>query len=285
MGILLALIALFSWGLGDFLIEKSTRRFGDWVALFYIAAFGSIVLFPFVYKDIIPSLSVHGILLLIASVVILFAGLLDFEALRIGKISVIEPMYALEIPVAAILAAYVIHEKLSASQIIFMIALMIGIFLISTRSFHAFKSIHTEKGIWQALIATIGMGAVNFLFGVGSRETSPLMVNWFTSFFIAIVTLVYLIFTSRANEIVADIKKRKLLVLGVSLFDNLAWVAFSYSMLFIPIAIATGISEGYIAFAGALGLVINKEKLKSHQWAGFFLVVISVVLLAFVTDK
>jgi multidrug transporter EmrE-like cation transporter len=56
-------------------------------------------------------------------------------------------------------------------------------------------------------------------------------------------------------------------------------------MLLIPIGVATGISEGYIAFAGGLGLVFNKEKLKAHQWVGFLLAVAAVVALAIITDK
>jgi len=285
MGILLALVALLSWGLGDFLIQRSARKFGDWVALFYITAFASIVLFPFVYGDIIHSISAHGVLLWVASFVLLFAGLLDFEALRVGKISVIEPIFALEIPIAAILALAVIHEQLSFLQAISVAALVIGILLISTTAFENFKKIHAEKGVWQAALATIGVGIANFLFGIGSRVTSPLMINWFTSVFIALVAFTYLASTSRLKEVGDNLKTGKLLVLNVAFFDNLAWIAFSYAMLFIPIAIATGISEGYIAFAGALGLFFNKEKLERHQWAGFFLVIVSVVLLAFITKE
>ena len=111
------------------------------------------------------------------------------------------------------------------------------------------------------------------------------MINWFTSIFIAIVALIYLASTSRMKEIGDGFKGEGSLILSVSFFDNLAWVAFSYAMLFIPIAIATGISEGYIAFAGLLGLVFNKEKLGRHQWIGFSLVVISIVLLALITNK
>jgi len=283
MGILLAFVALLSWGLGDFLIQRSARKFGDWVALFYITAFAAVVLFPFVYNDIARSLSAHGVLLWATSFVILLAGLLDFEALRIGKISVIEPIYALEIPVAAFLAAYVIHEQLSLLQIIFIATLVAGIFLVSITSFQRLKKIGAEKGVWQAVLGTIGVGAVNFLFGVGSRETSPLMINWFTSIFIALVALIYLASASRLHELGDNLKNGKALIVGVGLFDNLAWVAFAYSMLYIPIAVATGISEGYIAFAGALGLLLNKEKLRAHQWAGFVLAVVSVVLLALVT--
>lgn len=285
MGILLALTALFSWGLGDFLIQRSARKFGDWAALFYITAFAAIVLFPFVYKEIVPSLSAHGMLLWAASFVILFAGLLDLESLRIGKISVIEPIYAIEIPVAALLAAYAIHERLSTPQIIFIVTLMAGIVLVATTSFQHFKKIDAEKGVWQAVLGNIGMGTSAFLFGLGSRATSPLMINWFTSAFIAVVVLIYLAFASRLHELSDNFKNGKTLIFNIGFFDNLAWVTFSYAMLYIPIAVATGISEGYIAFAGALGLLFNKEKLRRHQWVGFFVVVISVVLLALVTKE
>ncbi|MCX6716650.1 MAG: hypothetical protein NTV72_01875 [Candidatus Taylorbacteria bacterium] len=53
MGIALALITVFAWGIGDFLIQKSSRKFGDWIALFFIALISVVVLTPFVWKDII----------------------------------------------------------------------------------------------------------------------------------------------------------------------------------------------------------------------------------------
>jgi drug/metabolite transporter (DMT)-like permease len=285
MGILLALTALISWGLGDFLIQRSARKFGDWVALFYVTAFGAIVLFPFVLNDLVSSFTFHSALLWLAAVVTLFFALLDFEALRVGKISVIEPIYAFEIPVAALLAAYFVHERLTAIQILLIFSVMLGIFLISTRSFSHFKRIHLEKGVWFAAFATIGMGMANVLFGVGSRVTSPLVVNWVVDTFIAIICLVYLFSTGQARKIGIDVKNNARPILTVGFFDKLAWVSFSYAMLFIPIAVATGISEGYIAFAGGLGLIFNKEKLKKHQWVGFVLAAIAVIALAIVTDK
>lgn len=285
MGILLAVTALLSWGLGDFLIQRSARKFGDWMALLYITAFGAIVLFPFVVNSIASSFASHGILLWIAAIVTLFFALLDFESLRVGKISIVEPIYAFEIPVAAVLAAYFAHEHLTMAQSILIISVMAGIFLISTRSFNHLKQIRIEKGVWVAVFGTIGMGTANFLFGVGSRATNPLVVNWFADIFVALVCLCYLFFSGRMHEIAADLKNNRRLIFTVSFLDNLAWVAFSYAMLFIPIGVATGISEGYVAFAGSLGLVFNKEKLKVHQWVGFLLAVVAVVALAIITDK
>jgi len=286
MGILLAFLALFSWGLGDFLIQRSARKFGDWVALFYITAFASIILFPFIYHDLIRFVLQNKSLfiLLAAGLITLFAALLDFEALRIGKISVIEPVYAFEVPVTVLLAMLFINEYLNLIQAILVFGIMFGIFLVGTRSFHHFKNIHLEKGVWYALFATIGMGAVNFLFGLGARQVSPLMINWFTSFFIALVSLFYLASKSRLNEIYSDWKGHKRLILGVSIVDNMAWVAFAYSTLYIPIAVTTAVSESYIALAATLGFIFNHEKLKKHQWVGLLLVLAAIIILSSITD-
>jgi drug/metabolite transporter (DMT)-like permease len=285
MGILLAVTAMFSWGLGDFLIEKSARKFGDWIALFYITAFGAIVLFPFVYADIGAAFTSHASILWIASMIMLLAALFDFEALRIGKISVVEPIFAFEVPVAGFFAAVLIGERLAPMQIFFIAILVVGIFLVSTRSFSHFKNLHLERGTGYAIIAMVGMGLSSFLFGLGARETSPLMINWASDLFIAVISIFYLSLSGKLSEITQDFRTNKRLILNVGFFDNLAWIAFSYAMLYIPIAIAVGVSEGYIAFAGGLGLLFNKEKLKTHQWVGFCLSAAAIIALAAVTDR
>lgn len=229
MGILFAFGALLSWGVGDFLIQRSTRRFGNWVALFFITTFATIVLFPFVYQELGPLFTGGGlalVLLLLATCVIFIASLLDLEALRVGKISVVEPIYAFEVPVTALLGTLVIREVLASSQIIFMVVLIAGLLLVFIHSFSHFKKIKLESGVLLALAATLCMGTANFLFGFAARTSSPLLVNWFTSTFIATLCLVYLTFTSRLSEIADHWHHRKKLILSVSLIDNLVWIFF-----------------------------------------------------------
>ncbi len=285
MGILLALTALFAWGLGDFLIQRSTRKFGDWIALFYITAFATIVLYPFVYKDVGAALAAHAALLWGTSVVVTIASIFNFEALRVGKISVIAPIFALEIPVAAILSLVVIGEALTRNQVLFIALIVLGIFLVSTRSFHLLKRIRIEKGVLLAVVGTIGMGATSFLFGLGSREVSPLMINWFTSTFITVVAFARITLGGQLPEVIDDLMHNKRLILNMSFLDNLAWVSFSYATLLIPIGVATGISGGFIAFAGALGVWFNKERLKPYQWIGFVFTLAALVSLSLVTDN
>lgn len=285
MGILFAFVALISWGFGDFLIQRSARKFGDVIALFFVTAFAAVVLLPFVYRDIISLISqrdpVIMSVLLLATLVILVASVFDFEALRIGKISAVEPIYAFEIIITAALSALIIREQLSYSQIMLVALLTGGIVLVSLKSMSHLKTMKWERGVFYAVIATIGMGGANFLFGVGSRDSNPLLVNWVTSFGMAFVLLAYIIKTKQFSVVKKDIKKNGGLIFCMSFIDNLAWVAFTYSTLSIPIAISTGISESYIALAALLGLTFNKEKLKTHQFIGLGATLIAAMLLAF----
>ncbi len=284
MGTIFAIIAFASWGLGDFLIQKTTRKFGDWISLWYITASATIVLFPFVFRDIPELFSKAArfdlLILLLAGAVSTAASLLLFEGLKKGKIAVIDPIFAFEVVITTLLAWLFLNEVITVSQMFLILLLVIGIALISIKSFSHFKKIKLEAGIIFAILATIAMGAENFLTGLGARLTDALMVNWFGALFITIVTSVYIIFKKRVGEISSDLKKRPGLILAVSFTDNLGWIGYSYSMTFIPMALATGISEAYIALAAMLGLVITKEKIKKHQIAGLIITIIAAIALA-----
>lgn len=285
MGILFAFIALICWGVGDFLIQRTSREFGKWIALFFITSIAAVALTPFIYKDLAGLFMDYPALfiLMLTSIVILVAALFEFQAFIDGKISVVEPIMAFEVAVTAILSFLIIGEKLSWQQVVFIILLIVGIFLVSTKSFHHLKKIKAEKGVWLALIGTVCMGTTNFLFGVGARETNPLLINWFTSLFLATVCFVYILSKSQIRQIFKDWQKDKTLIIGVGLIDNAAWIAYSYSTLFIPISIAIAISESYIALAAILGLIFNGEKLRKHQFIGLILAAACAIVLAIIT--
>lgn len=287
MGVLWAFIAMISWGVGDFLIQRSARKFGDGIALFLITAFAAVALLPFILYELpaIAALDYRFWLLMGTSLVMLFAALFDFEALRLGKISVVEPVYALEVPLTTALGSFLLSEWLTPLQGILIIALIVGIVLVSLRSLHLLRNFRLEKGVFFAFFAALGMGTANFLFGIGARQTSPLLINWFTSAMIALAMATYLTYTHQWNALRKDWQKHKRLIVGVSIVDGLAWVAYAFSTLTIPIAIATAISESYIALAALLGLIWNREKLLAHQKTGLVLAVGAAVVLGALSQK
>ncbi len=286
MGVFFAFLAWASWGVGDFLISRSTKTFGSWLTLFYITAGAAISLFPWVLHDFSFLLQPAQLgILLLASLIMLAAALGNFQALKIGKISAMEPIFAFEVLIVLLFSSLFLQEPISGLQFALIILLMLGVFLVATESFQKFRSLRLEPGVWYAIGGTICMGLSNFLFGVGARSTSPLMINWFTSLCVAIVCFLYLISQRKLPQIKHYWMKHKLLVTSVIIIDNGAWIAYSYSTLFIPIAIATGITESYIALAAGLGILVNKEQLRNHHWVGLVLAIVAAVILATTTHE
>lgn len=283
IGIIFIIIAILGWGFGDFFIQKITRKYGNWKTLFAIALFGSIALFPFIYKDI-PNLFKFDTgfwILFFASIILFIAALLEFESLKKGKLDVIEPIWAIEIPMSALLAFVVINESISPYQLGLIALLIIGLVLTSVKSFKFSGRLLLEKGAMIAVGAALLMGAANFLVGLGARVSDALMVNWFFNFVITIGCLIFLIKRGDLRTIFSDIKKSKGWWFGMCVLDNSAWVAFAFAMSIIPIAITVALSDAYIIIAVLLGMFVNKEKLKKSQKMGLVLAIISALVLGF----
>jgi drug/metabolite transporter (DMT)-like permease len=283
LGILLALATLFLWGGGDFLIQRTTRKFGDWETTFLIAAVGTVILTPLAYQDIIRYLSSVTIIVvsIIASVFVIAASIFDFESLKKGKIAAVEPLLALEIPTVAVFSFILLNKGLSAFEILLISIVIIGLVLVSLKeyNFKLLRSKGLEKGVILMTIAAILMGGTAFFIGYGSRITNPFFINWFIDLIITISIAIYLFFNGNLHHLIRNTLKFPKLVLTTSIFDNLAWISFAAAVLYIPITIAMTVSENFIVVAVLLGLIINKEALRSHQKIGFILALVGTVIL------
>ena len=282
-GVLFALFTLFLWGGGDFLIQRTTRQIGNWETVFLIGLFGTILLTPFVYQDVVRYLSAASIIavLAVASIFGLVASLFDFESLKKGKIAAVEPILALEIPTVAVLSLIFLKEVLSLLELFLIAVIIIGLVLVSLRerNFKLLRSKGLEKGVILMTIAAILMGGTAFFVGYGSRITNPLFVNWFVALIATVFMAAYLFFKGTLPRLVKNVLKSPKLVFTTCLFDNLAWISFAAAVLFIPITIAMTLSENFIAVAVLLGLIVNREMLRLHQKIGFVLALAGTVVL------
>lgn len=271
------------WGGGDFLIQRTTRQIGNWETVFLIGLFGTILLTPFVYQDVVRYLSAASIIavLAVASIFGLVASLFDFESLKKGKIAAVEPILALEIPTVAVLSLIFLKEVLSLLELFLIAVIIIGLVLVSLRgrNFKLLGSKGLEKGVILMTIAAILMGGTAFFVGYGSRITNPLFVNWFVALIATVFMAAYLFFKGTLPRLVKNVLKSPKLVFTTCLFDNLAWISFAAAVLFIPITIAMTLSENFIAVAVLLGLIVNREMLRLHQKIGFVLALAGTVVL------
>lgn len=281
LGIIASVVALISWGIGDFLIQKSVRRLGDWEPLFIISLFGAIILSPFVWHDLGPILISSSFFLLLAiGATFLFASLFQFEGYKRGKLAVVEPIEILEIPIAGTLAFFFLQEKPETLTILLVFILLCGLVLVSLKPHHLSKKSWLEKGVAFALAASFFMGITNFLVAYSSRLTNPLLVVWFFDIFIASVAFVYLVLNKRLKPFFNDLRANPTLITAVCILDNTAWACFAFACSVIPLIIALALSESYIALACVLGIFFNRESLTRYQFLGLIIAIPSAIAIA-----
>ncbi|MEI8249481.1 MAG: DMT family transporter [Candidatus Taylorbacteria bacterium] len=286
IGIGLAFIAMLSWGIGDFVMQKSVKKMGDWETLFFITLFGTFVLFPFVYRHI-PALVMNPgndlVILIGAGIVLIVAAICSFEGYKTGKLAVLEPIISLEIVSTALLSFFILHDIVTPLQITLIALLIGGLVLVSYRGHSFSHKIFLEKGVIIFIAGAVLMGVADFLLGWGSRVTDPLLANFVINVVMVVVSGTVLLIGGRMHHAYRDVMPSRGLVLVMSIADNIGWIAYAVAMALVPIAIATGLSESSIIISVLLGLFVNKEKLFKYQKVGLIVALVSVIVLAVVT--
>ncbi|OGL86899.1 hypothetical protein A3I40_04195 [Candidatus Uhrbacteria bacterium RIFCSPLOWO2_02_FULL_48_12] len=284
-GIALAFLALLGWGFGDFSIQRSTRAVGVWKSLFFIGILGAVIFLPSAISDIQTLSADNFWLLAFLSVVVIATAIVNFKAFRVGKIAIVAPLMGLELPLTVALGIFIHGERLSLGQLVLSFMVFLGI-VLATVEFEALgreRKYLIERGVFLGLFTAVGLALTNFLVGVASQTISPLFTVWFTHTIVALAALGVLIVRGEFYALRQRFSEYKKIILAAGILDNTAWLAYSFATTYIPIAIATTISEGYVALAALLGLLLNHEKLHRHQMAGVIISIAGILILSFVS--
>ena len=167
---------------------------------------------------------------------------------------------------------------------VLIVLLTIALALVSLREKHISRSMLIEKGVFVALVGAITMGTAQFFMGWSARIVDPIAINFITDVFMMSGTAIYLIFKGRMTKTFTDFRSHARMILPMSVFDKMAWVAYAFSMTLAPISIATALAESYIIAAVLLGVFVNKEKLLAHQKVGMAIAILSAIILACITN-
>lgn len=176
-GLFAAFVALISWGIGDFSVQRAVRGVGSTVALFAISAFGTVVLLPFAWKSI-PTIFVSQqawILLALAAAVMTIAAFFEFRSLQVGKLAVQEPVLSFELVLTVAIGVALLGDRLSMTQLLFAAIVFFGITLTVYQKQHRQwwqrhrGRLHLEPGVLFALAGTVFMTFTNVLTGLGSQ--------------------------------------------------------------------------------------------------------------------
>lgn len=278
--IFLAFGAMLFWGFSEFLLQKSSRDVGILESTAYIEIVGSILLFPFIIieQGINYTFWDWTLFISIAAVSFIYT-ILIFKSLSIGKLSVIEVVLEIGLPVTAILSIIFLGERPSLLQTILIIGVFIGIVMVSMHSLKDFRG-KIERGALLAVVAGVLMGMDNFFTGFGAKNISPMIILAIPWVICAILSLLLISKKKMWKRFTSIGKKHFWLILSMCLLNVLGWVCYSNALKNDPISIITAITEGYVFVAILLGIILNKERVKSHQIIGMAMVVIFAIILA-----
>lgn len=285
LGVLLAFIPFFGWGIGDFLIQKSTRTIGTNKTLFSIGALSTPLLLPFIWKELLSLNLQNHLSLIILSFFVLAYAVILFRAFKVGKLSVVESIVALELPFAVAMATVFLGERLLFVELVLFLIICAGVALASVKKvehLHYHKHF-LERGVWLALAAALLAAIVDLFIGTVAQSISPLLTIWYQHAFLVLACGAWLTLRGEWKSYFQDLKTHPYLIFGQSLFDNIAWIGFAYAVTSISISLTLTISEGYIIVAALLGHFSNHEKLRSHQMLGAGLAIPAVIALAFIS--
>ena len=284
IGILGAFGAMLCWGVGDFLIQRSVRKIGNLEALAAIGITGTLGLLPFIFKDIPLLLQPSNLfLLLVLSVITFITSVLNFEAFREGKLSVVDVILEVELPVTIVFAWMFLRETVSPAQLFILFVIFIGVILVAIESLslsHLKKSL--EKGAVLAFFAAVMMGLSNFFTAASARTISPLLAIWLPWMIVSVLCIGVLVKRGTFLVGVHNAIASKRLIIAMGILDTLAWLLYAFTLQSNQVAIATGISESYPAIAVMLGVWFNKESVKKHQYLGVIVALGASIVLAII---
>jgi len=282
IGVLAAFGAMLCWGIGDFYIQKTTRKIGNVEALFFIGLIGSIILLPFVFNELPSIFSSYNIILALVFLgfTTLVVSIMNFQALKEGKLAIVEPILEFELPVTMVFSIILLQEHVTSIQLVLSAVLFSGILLLSFSKFNLKAKHLLEKGVLLAIVTAIGMGFLNYLTGSVVRSTSPLLAIWSAWTVFAIFCFAYILYKKGFTKMIKDAAKSRKIILAESVFDTAAWALYAIAMVTIPVSMATAISESYPAIAVLLGILVNREIVKTHQVIGMTIALIASIVLA-----
>ncbi len=275
--------AMLCWGFGDFFIQRTTRKIGDVESLAMIGIIGTIGLFPFVMSSLsLLSSPINLFILLALGTITFFVAMADFEALKRGKLCVVDVVLEIELPITVVLGLLFFGEILTAQQVIAIFVAFLGIILISLRP-HSLKHMFSkfEKGVLIAIVAAVGMSFVNFLTAFSSKNISPLMAIWVPWVVCAMISLAFIGKREGVKKLASNVSKFKYMILAMGIFDTLAWLCFSLAVFGEELSITIAITESYPVIAIFLGLMINHEKIGAHQYLGAAIALGASIFLGF----
>jgi len=282
-GIALAVVAMVSWGVADFLAKKAIDQIGYRTSIVINQAIAFIpILFVAALFFKMPSFSA----LLVGEVVLagvtgVIGYIFLYRGFGRGNVSVVAPITASWSVITVLLAAVLFAEKLTPLQIAGVVAVFIGVFFASTNVTELKKSIKVggwAAGATDAAIAMVAWGISYALLKPITSAVGP-VIALFLLKIIAVTALFS--WTGITKTKISFPAKMIFLFLAVAgLLDFVAYLAFNFSLGTQYVSVASAIVATAPAITIALAYVFLKERIVRNQKLGIIAILVGLILIS-----
>lgn len=282
-GILAAIIAMFGWGISDFLGAQASKALGELRAVLgvQIGGFISLLIFsPWLWER--KAWGLTDLLLISAeAAMFLAANLLFYKAFRLGMVSIISPVLGSYAVIPVLLGITLFKERIGLQGITGICFVFIGLLMTASdwREVSKLDRNALARGLREALGAMVLNGLIFTILAELTRR-----LGWFSPVFsirigCLVGMLLLFLIKSRPNTPRWTVSGKALIA---GSFDSLAILAFSIGTRLAPLAIVAPVSAAFPLVTILLAVAIKRERPAPNQWFGTGAIIAGTVMLSLV---
>jgi drug/metabolite transporter (DMT)-like permease len=281
VGMVFGILAAVSWGLGDFLITRLTRRVGTYPALLAIQALsllGWLIVLAARPGHAPMDAALWGLVLGTALCHVL--GLVfTYRAFEIGTLSLVSPISSGFAVVTALLAL-ASGEHPPVLTLLGALALVIGV-VLATGSAH--QGPVKLAGVPEAIASALAFGTMFWLFYFFVQPR--LGYAWPLVLLKVLATgASWIQLRSRREETVSAGPWRTpttwWIALGAAGADTVAWLAYIMGTATAYATVVTALASLFSVVTVILAWRFLRERLARHQWAGVAIILVGILLVS-----
>jgi len=284
IGILLAIMAMISWGIGDFLAKKAIDKIGyvKSVIINVLAAIVPLLVYIILFPNMLP-VSVGLVLITIAVAFLSTVGSFFFyRGMEKGNLSIVSPIASSWVVIVTLSATIIFKEVLTSFQALGILIIFAGIFLASTNLKELRRSVRRgmSKGVPEAMVSMVAWGITLTLNKPLVSMAGPIMA-------LLLMRGGSFLFSSLWGKIKGiDFKfsnKLVLLFLIISgLLDTAGSLAYNFGITTEYVSIVSPVAATYPAVTILLAYIFLKEKVANNQKVGIVAILIGLAIISLI---
>lgn len=272
----LTLFTITSWGIGQVLIKKSLSNISPlWISIIsFICSLIVFVPLSLTQGDLELPENKYIFLIVLAS----FLYYLFYYAIDKGMLSVTGTIVAMYPAITILLSILFLGENLSINQVIAIVLILSGGYLLSKPENKTKVKSKTILIIW-AIIGALSIGFADFIAKVVITNTSSATYNFFLAVLSSIAVLSFWKIDKKGRKF--EIKSKKYLKIGILgvLLMNVGLLCFNYALQTGFLSLVSILSSGYIGLTIILSSIFLKEKLNTIQIFAVLLMIVGIGLI------